>query len=117
MMPNLPSFYVVITVLVLYVAALVALIPQRYQMRLPHAVDCPAEIFSFVYNSGILTDAAFRAPRTKQDLVTRLTASSAAGHEGRYSFGVYRGRNGKECLGIERIGRRGAQEVMVLGGR
>ena len=117
MMPNLPSFYVVLTVLVLYVAALVALIPERYQMRLPHAVDCPAEIFSFVYNSGMLTDAAFRAPRTKQDLVTRLTASSAAGQKGRYTFGLYRGRNGKESLGIERISRRGAQEVMVLSGR
>jgi hypothetical protein len=40
-----------------------------------------------------------------------------AGHEGRYTFGVYRGRNGKESLGIERIGRRGAQDVMVLSGR
>jgi hypothetical protein len=117
MMPNLPSFYVTLTVLILYLIALVALIPNRYQMRLPHAVECPAEIFSFVYNSGILTDAAFRAPRTKQDLVMRLTAPSVAGHEGRYTFGVYRGRNGKESLGIERIGRRGAQDVMVLSGR
>jgi hypothetical protein len=117
MMPNLPSFYVTLTVLILYLIALVVLIPHRYQMRLPHAVDCPAEIFSFVYNSGILTDAAFRAPRTKQDLVMRLTAPSVAGHEGRYTFGVYRGRNGKESLGIERIGRRGAQDVMVLSGR
>lgn len=116
-MPNLPSFYVTLTILIVYFIALVALIPHRYQMRLPHSVDCPAEIFSFVYNSGILTDAAFRAPRTKQDLVMRLTAPSVAGHEGKYTFGVYRGRNGKESLGIERIGRRGAQEIMVLSGR
>jgi hypothetical protein len=114
MMPNLPSFYVVLAVLILYLVALVTLIPRRYQVRLPHSVDCLAEIFSFVYNSGILSDAAFRAPRTKQDLVTRLTALSATGGEARYAFGVYRGRNGKESLGIERIGRRGAQEVMVL---
>jgi hypothetical protein len=117
MMPNLPSFYVVLAVLILYLVALVTLIPRRYQVRLPHSVDCLAEIFSFVYNSGILSDAAFRAPRTKQDLVTRLTALSATGGEARYAFGVYRGRNGKESLGIERIGRRGAQEVMVLGKR
>jgi hypothetical protein len=115
--PNLPSFYIVLTILLLYLIALLILVPSRYQMHLPHSVDCLAEIFSFVYNSGILTDAAFRAPRSKQDLVTRLTALSAAGHEARYAFGVYRGRNGKESLGIERIGRRGAQEVMILSGR
>lgn len=117
MMPNLPSFYVMLVVLLLYLVALIIAIPHRYQMRLPHSADCLAEIFSFVYNSGILTDAAFRAPRTKQDLITRLTALSAAGHEARYAFGVYRGRNGKESLGIERIGRRGAQEIMILSGR
>jgi hypothetical protein len=46
-----------------------------------------------------------------------LTALSAGRYEARYAFGVYRGRNGKECLGVERIGRRGAQEVMILSGR
>ena len=117
MIPNLPSFYIVLAVLLLYLVALVMAIPHRYQMHLPHSSDCLAEIFSFVYNSGILTDAAFRTPRTKQDLVMRLTALSAAGNEARYAFGVYRGRNGRESLGIERIGRRGAQEVMILSGR
>lgn len=117
MMPNLPSFYIVLVLLVFYLIGLVTVIPNRYQMRLPHGVDCLAEIFSFVHNSGILTDAAFRAPRTKEDLVSRLTALSSVGRQARYAFGVYRGRNGKESLGIERIGRRGAQEVMVLSGR
>lgn len=116
MVPNLPSFYTVLAILVLYLIALLILIPNRFQMRLPHPADCLAEIFSFVYNSGILRDAAFRAPRTKEDLITRLTALSAGGHEARYAFGVYRGRNGKESLGIERIGRRGAQEIMILSG-
>jgi hypothetical protein len=117
MMPDLPSFYTILAILILYLVGLFILIPNRYQLRLPHSADCLAEIFSFVYNSGLLTDAAFRAPRTKQDLVNRLMAPSAAGHYSRYAFGVYKGRNEKESLGIERIGRRGAQDVMVLSGR
>jgi hypothetical protein len=117
MMPNLPSFYILLAVLILYLIGLLILIPNRHQMRLPHSVDCLAEIFSFVYNSGILTDAAFNSPPTKSDLITRLMALSATGYESRYAFGIYRGRNGKESLGIERIGRRGAQQVLVLSGR
>jgi hypothetical protein len=117
MIPNLPSFYILLTLLILYLIGLLILIPNRYQMHLPHSVDCLAEIISFVYNSGMLADAAFRALRTKPDLVTRLTALSARGQEHRYAFGVFRGRNGKESLGIERIGRRGSQEVMILSAR
>jgi len=118
MIPNLPSFYIILTLLILYLLGLIILLPNRYQLHLPHSISCLAEIFSFVYNSNILDDAAFRAPRTKVDLVTRLMARSAREQlEKRYGFGVFRGRNGKECLGVERLGRRGAQDVLVLSGR
>jgi len=118
MIPNLPSFYIILTLLILYLLGLIILLPNRYQLHLPHSISCLAEIFSFVYNSNILDDAAFRAPRTKADLVTRLMARSAREQlEKRYGFGVFRGRNGKECLGVERLGRRGAQDVLVLSGQ
>jgi hypothetical protein len=117
MIPNLPSFYLILTLLILYLLALLFLLPARSQMHLPHDVSCLAEIFSFVHNSGMLDDAAFRAPRTKADLVTRLMAASAHGVEKRYAFGIYRGRNERECLGIERLGRRGQDDVLVLSGK
>lgn len=117
MIPNLPSFYIILTLLILYFLALLLLLPGRHVMHLPHSINSLAEIFSFVYNSGMLDDAAFRAPRSKVDLTSRLTATSAKGAQKRYAFGIYRGRNDKECLGIERMGRRGAQEVMILTGR
>lgn len=118
MIPNLPSFYIILVLLILYLFGLLLLIFNRHSMQLPHGVDCLAEILSFVYASQILDDAAFRAPKSKADLVTRLMATKVRGERNRFAFGVFRGRNGGECLGIERIGRRGRGEgVMVISGR
>ncbi|CZR58463.1 uncharacterized protein PAC_08355 [Phialocephala subalpina] len=117
MIPNLPSFYIILSLLILYLFGLLILIPNRHSMHLPHGVDCLVEIFSFVYGSQILDDAAFRAPKSKADLATRLMAEKVRGERNRWAFGVYRGRNGMECLGIERLGRRGVQDVMVISGR
>jgi hypothetical protein len=117
MIPSLGAFYVILAILIMYLIGLLILIPGRFAMHLPHGIDCLAEIFSFVYNSLILNDAAFRTPRSKADLVTRLMALKTTGDFNRYAFGVYRGRNGRESLGIERLGRKGIQGVMVLSGR
>jgi hypothetical protein len=117
MIPNLSAFNTILATLVLYLVGLLIVIPSRFRMQLPHGVDCLAEIFSFIWSSQILDDAAFRAPRSKVDLVTRLMARKVSGDVNRFAFGVYKGRNGRESLGIERLGRRGSQEVMVLSGR
>lgn len=117
MIPNLSAFYVILALLVLYLIGFLILIPGRFKMQLPHGVDCLAEIFSFVWSSQMLDDAQFRAPRSKADLTTRLMARKAKGDVNKYAFGVYRGSNARESLGIERLGRRGSQEVMVLSGR
>ncbi|KAF4620116.1 hypothetical protein G7Y89_g14706 [Cudoniella acicularis] len=114
MLPNLPAFYVCLAILILYLFGLAVLLPKRQSMRLPHAVDCLAEIFSFVYGSRILDDAAFRAPRSKTDLVTRLMVpSSDTGRPARYGFGLYRGRHGKDCFGIEKLRRQGSPVQMI----
>ncbi|PQE15075.1 phosphoribosylaminoimidazole-succinocarboxamide synthase protein [Rutstroemia sp. NJR-2017a BVV2] len=117
MLPNLSSFYVCLVVLIIYFLTLLLLLPSRKNMYLPHKVDCPAEIISFVHSSRLLDDAAFRAPRSKADLITRLMSISEhfRGGEARFALGVGFGRGGKEVLGIERLGRRGEEEVMVLG--
>ena len=113
MIPSLPAFYILLTLLILYLIGLLALVPSRHQLHLPHGVKCLAEIFTFMYNSPVLSDAAFSNPRSKADLVSRLLALNAAGQEKRYAFGVYHGRNGKECMGIERVGRRD-QDLLIL---
>jgi len=105
MIPNRPAFYICITLLILYMLGLFALVPNRRDMHLPHDVDCLAEIISFVHDSRILEDAAFRAPRSKADLSTRLMAAQADGRDARYAFGSYTGRHGKICFGIEKLGR------------
>ncbi|KAI9050337.1 hypothetical protein LZ554_005503 [Drepanopeziza brunnea f. sp. 'monogermtubi'] len=123
MIPNLPSFYIILVLLVLYLFALLLLIPHRYNMRLPHGVDCLAEIFSFLYGSQILTDAAFQKPKSRADLETRLTGArngwspSARSNRNRFAFGIYQGRAGGECLGIERLGRRGTREIVIMNPR
>ncbi|PMD39237.1 hypothetical protein L207DRAFT_545111 [Hyaloscypha variabilis F] len=116
MIPNLSAYYLLLTLLTLYLLALLSLLPHRHQLHLPHDVSCLAEIFSFVYNSGILDDASFAAPKSRADLATRLMAVKARGERNRYAFGVFRGRDGKECMGVERLGRRGGEEVLVLVG-
>ena len=107
MIPNLPAFYIILAILILYLVGLLILIPNRRHLHLPHAVDCLAEIFSFLYNSQMLDDAAFRAPRTQADLVTRLMSVRAGGREAKYEFGVHQGRDGRGWMGVERVGRDG----------
>ncbi|KAB8298951.1 hypothetical protein EYC80_001101 [Monilinia laxa] len=106
MLPNLPSFYICLTFLIIYFLTLLLVVPKRKTMHLPHAVDCLAEMISFVHSSNVLDDATFDAPKSKNDLVTRLvsTASHFNGEGARYVFGVGTGRLGKEVLGVERLG-------------
>ncbi|QSZ32339.1 hypothetical protein DSL72_001913 [Monilinia vaccinii-corymbosi] len=120
MLPNLPAFYTCLAGLTIYFLALLLVVPKRKTMRLPHAVDCLAEVISFVHSSNVLDDASFHAPASKADLVTRLVSTSSSsfcsGREGaRYVFGVGFGRRGKETLGVERLGRSGEEDVMVMG--
>lgn len=114
MLPNLAAFYICIAVLVLYVLALFILIPKRMFMHLPHGVDCLAEIISFVHGSQMLDEAPFRAPRSKADLESRLMATHGRGSHTRYGFGLYTGRHGKECMGIDKLGRSGTAGLLLL---
>lgn len=115
MLPNLPSFYIIIVVLILaligLVATAVSLLRTRNRKRyhLPHSVSCLAEIISFVYASDLIHDAAFRAVKGKADLRGRLIGRRERGsgvfgaEEVRYGFGMFKGRDGESHLGIERM--------------
>ncbi|KAH8601919.1 hypothetical protein B0O99DRAFT_589086 [Bisporella sp. PMI_857] len=113
MIPSMPAFYVLLVLLILYLIGLLSLLPNRHQAHLPHSVTCLAEIFSFLYNSPLLSDAAFSGPRSKADLQTRLTGLNATGQPKRFAFGLCRGRDGKEGWMVDRIDRRG-NDLMIL---
>lgn len=114
MIPNLTAFYIILILLILYFFGLVAIVPGRKRMMMPHGVDCLAEVISFLYASRLVQDAAFQSLRSKRDLVTRLMAERTGwadaterrGGVNSFRFGMQEGANGRWFLGVEKMGRR-----------
>ncbi|KAI1120008.1 hypothetical protein F5Y10DRAFT_259220 [Nemania abortiva] len=100
--PNVPIFALILALLFLYLLALVSLVPNRKQFRLPHAVTCLAEIMSFCCNEQLRTDEAFDQSRTSKraDFKDALDCDKEWHRQGRWTFGA--GRNNEERLGIKR---------------
>jgi len=101
MFPNMPVFGVTLALLGLFVCGLAALLPSRGSYRMPHAVTCLAEIFTFITNEDITEDAAFRFPRSREDLLDRLGVEREVGEQSRWHLGVAPGRD--ETLGVRRL--------------
>jgi len=72
MFPSIPAFAILLTLLALYLSALVALLPGRQAFRLPHAVTCLAEIISFLANDDLLNDLSFKQCRTREEMLGKL---------------------------------------------
>ena len=110
--------YTALTVFVAIYALSFLLIWPTHKRRLPHDIRTLRELISFMYQSPLLSDPAFKEPRSKVDLVTRLVGDPAQKRkDGLYAFGVYAGRDGKEHLGIDRLARPGSGEMMVTTGK
>jgi hypothetical protein len=109
---NMPSYYALTVILAIYAFSFFVVFPTR-KRYLPHAIRTIADMTSFVYQSRLLRDAAFRFPRSKADLVTRLV-TDPPGEKGRprYAFGIFVGRDGMEHLGIDRLRR--SDSVMIV---
>lgn len=75
---HMPAYYALCFFLALYGISLLALVPSRRRMALPHRAGSLAETISWVYQSQILADRAFARPQTKADLVTRLMGAAYA---------------------------------------
>ncbi len=113
---DMPAFYVLLAFLILYTITFCFLWPTR-RRRLPHDIKTLAELISFLYQSPLLEDSAFKGPRSKTDLVTRLvTAPPGEKSQPRYAFGVFKGKDGKEHLGIDRLQRPGSGEMLITTG-
>ncbi|KAL1954885.1 hypothetical protein VTO42DRAFT_474 [Malbranchea cinnamomea] len=109
----LPAYYTLMGFTIAYALSFFIIWPRR-KRYLPHPLLTYADIISFLYQSPLLSDAVFRDPKTKADLVSgAVVAIPGEGETARYGFGLYRGRDGREHLGIDRLARQGRPEMMV----
>ncbi|KAI9808603.1 MAG: hypothetical protein M1825_003753 [Sarcosagium campestre] len=113
MAARMPAFYTLIGLLAVYALSFLVVWP-RWRRYLPHDSITLAEIISFFHQSQILHDEPFRNPRSKTDLVTRLVGFAPGEQERpRYAFGIHRGRDGREHLGIDRWRRPGVHTLVT----
>ncbi|ODH49149.1 hypothetical protein GX48_04767 [Paracoccidioides brasiliensis] len=109
----MPAYYTLMVFVIIYALSFLILWPRnRY---LPHAIFTYADIISFLYQSPLLSDKVLREPRTKADLVVRVTVAPPGddGEKALYVFGIYNGCDGREHLGIDRLRRIGQVEMFV----
>ena len=105
MAASMPGYEALVVFTVLYALSFLLIWPTR-KRRLPHDISTLSQLVSYFYQSPLLTDPAFREPRSKIDLVTRLITTPLGETQlPKYHFGVYNGLDGREHLGIDRIDR------------
>jgi hypothetical protein len=114
---TMPAYYALCVFLAIYAFAFLGIFPTR-KRRLPHAIDTIAGQLSFLYQSPLLADPAFKGVQSKVELKARLLASLSgdARGGGKYGFGVYTGRDGREHLGVDRLQRPDSAEMLITSG-
>ncbi|MCJ1430072.1 hypothetical protein MMC29_007987 [Sticta canariensis] len=117
MAASMPAYEALVVFTVIYALSFLIIWPGR-KRHLPHDIRTLGQLVSFFYQSPLLGDAAFKEPRSKIDLVTRLLGAPVGEKaRPRYAFGVFFGRDGgREHLGIDRLERPGLGEMLVTTG-
>lgn len=116
MAASMPAYEALVVFIVIYALSFLIIWPTR-KRRLPHDISTVRQLVSFVYRSPLLSDVVFREPRSKVDLVTRLLGTRAGEPTSpKYAFGVYRGRDGREHLGIDCLQRPESGEMLITTG-
>ena len=116
MAADMPAYYALVVFLVIYALSFLVIWPGR-QRALPHDISTLGQLLSFVYQSPLLSDAAFREPRSKIDLQTKLIGTpSGEKASPRYTFGVFVGQDGLEHLGIDSVERPGSANRSITTG-
>ena len=113
----MPAYEVLVVFTVIYALSFLIIWPGR-KRHLPHDIRTLGQLVSFFYQSPLLGDAAFKEPRSKIDLVTRLLGAPVGEKaRPRYACGVlFRRDGGREHLGIDRLERPGSGEMLVTTG-
>ncbi|EEA19407.1 hypothetical protein TMatcc_009541 [Talaromyces marneffei ATCC 18224] len=113
---DLTAFYVLVAFCGLYALSYLVIWPRRHRY-LPHNISTLADLISFLHQSPLLYDQVLREPRTKLDLVTRLVVTPPNERtQPLYGFGVYRGLDWKDHLGIDRLTRPGRADMLITTG-
>ena len=101
---DMSGYYALVVFVVIYALSFLVIWPAR-KRELPHDISTVGQLVSFVYQSPLLTDGMFREPRSKTDLVTKMVGR-LTGEKGlsKYGFGTFSGLDGREHLGIARLG-------------
>lgn len=116
MAASIPGYEALVVFTVIYALSFLIIWPGR-KRHLPHDIRTLGQLVSFFYQSPLLGDAAFKQPRSKIDLLTKLLGSPVGKARPRYAFGVFFGRDGgREHLGIDRLQRPGSGEMIVTTG-
>lgn len=109
----LPAFYALVALCGLYALSFLVIWPRR-RRYLPHDISTLADLISFLYQSPLLTDKLLREPRAKTDLVTRLLVTPPGQQEAPvYGFGIYKGLDGRDHLGIDRVHRPDQVDMLI----
>lgn len=114
---SMPAYEALVVFTVIYALSFLIIWPGR-KRHLPHDIRTLGQLVSFFYQSPLLGDAAFKEPRSRIDLVTKLLGAPVGEKaRPRYAFGVFFGRDGgREHLGIDRLQRTGSGEMIVTTG-
>lgn len=113
---DLSAFYTLVAFCGLYALSYLATWPRRHRY-LPHDISTLADLISFFHQSPLLSDDVLREPRTKTDLITRLVVTPPNDRTAPlYGFGVYRGLDHCDHLGIDRLTRRGRADMLITTG-
>ncbi|PHH86533.1 hypothetical protein CDD83_10102 [Cordyceps sp. RAO-2017] len=105
MFPSMPVFGALLAFLFLYVGNLCLLVPRRRPLMLPHPVGSVAAIVSLCSADDLVQDAAFRAVRSRGDLVARLGSGRGdARGESVWFLGLSSGKD-EQRLSVRRMKR------------
>ncbi|KAF5670618.1 hypothetical protein FHETE_4525 [Fusarium heterosporum] len=91
MFPNMPVFGVLLAFLFLYLGCLTLMLPGRQALRIPHPVNCLAELIALCTSEETVHDSAFLAVRDTADLKSRLGLGRH--DQSMWYFGVAAGRD------------------------
>ena len=103
MAADMSGYYALVVFVIIYALSYLIIWPG-HRRELPHDISTVGQLVSFFYRSPLMADAVFKEPTSKIDLVTKLVGR-LTGEKGfsKYTFGVFKGLDGKEHLGIHRL--------------